>query len=332
MAEYKGILICGEVIEGKVTTITRELITTGGRLSDDLNQRLSILLIGENIQEAAKEAVFFGSDVVYTVENIPFAESPPEHYLAIIANICQKAAPSIVLFGQTDMGRDIAPRLAARLGASICMDCVELAIDPETGSLLQSKPVYGGNAVAVWASENSQPQIVTLRPRAAAPADPDPSRKGEVEPVNVDVDDSMVKSKLLETVKEEIKGIRLDEAKVIVSGGGGIDGKEGFELLKDLAQILGGTIGITRVPCDEGWMPANLEIGQTGHIVSPDLYVAVGISGAPQHLAGCSGSKCIVAINKNPEAHIFEEADFGIVGDYREALPPLIEKCKALKK
>ncbi|MCK4646984.1 MAG: electron transfer flavoprotein subunit alpha/FixB family protein [Candidatus Aminicenantes bacterium] len=332
MAEYKGILICGEVREGKITTITRELITTGRKLSDDLNQRLSILLIGENIQEAAKEAVFFGVDVVYTVDDIPFAESPPEQYLALVSNIFQKAAPSIVLFGQADMGRDIAPRLAARLGASICMDCVELAIDPETRSLLQSKPVYGGNAVAVWASDDVQPQIVTMRPRAAAPAEPDPSREGEILPVAVKIDESVIKSILIETVKEEVKGIRLDEAKVIVAGGGGIDGKEGFELLKELAQILGGTIGITRVPCDEGWMPAGLEIGQTGHVVNPDLYVAVGISGAPQHLAGCSGSKCLVAINKNPEAHIFEEADFGIVGDYREALPPLIEKCKALKK
>lgn len=331
MAEVKGILICGEVIEGKVTTITRELITTGRKLSDDLDQRLSILLIGENIQEAANEAVFFGVDVVYTVNDIVFAASPPEHYLAIIAEVCQKAAPSIVLFGQIDMGRDIAPRLAARLGTSICMDCVELAIDPETGSLLQSKPVYGGNAVAVWISENSQPQIVTMRPRTAAPAEPDPSREGEILPVTVEIDESVIKSILIETVKEEVKGTRLDEAKVIVAGGGGIGSKDGFGLIQELAQILGGTLGITRVPCDEGWMPASLEIGQTGHVVNPDLYVAVGISGAPQHLAGCSGSKCIVAINKNPEAHIFEEADFGIVGDYREALPSLIEKCKTLK-
>jgi electron transfer flavoprotein alpha subunit len=332
LAEYKGILICGEVIEGKVPTITRELIATGRKLSDDLNQRLSILLIGENIQETANEAVFFGADVVYTVNDIVFDASPPEQYLAIIVKVCQQAAPSIILFGQTDMGRDIAPRLAARLGASICMDCVELAIDPETKLLLQSKPVYGGNAVAVWISENVQPQIITMRPRAAAPAEPDSSRKGEILPVAVEIDESVIKSIRIETVKEEVKGIRLDEAKVIVAGGGGIGSKEGFGLVQELAQILGGTTGITRVPCDEGWMPASLEIGQTGHVVTPELYVAIGISGAPQHLAGCSGSKCIVAINTNPEAHIFEEADFGIVGDYREVLPSLIEKCKALKK
>jgi electron transfer flavoprotein alpha subunit len=212
------------------------------------------------------------------------------------------------------------------------MDCVELAIDPESRSLLQSKPVYGGNAMAVWISENFQPQIVTMRPRAAVPAEPDLSREGEILPVAVKIDESLIKSKLIEAVKEEAQGIRLDEAKVIVAGGGGIGSKDGFGLLLELTQILGGTIGITRVPCDEGWMPASLEIGQTGHVVTPELYVAIGISGAPQHLAGCSGSKCIVAINTNPEAHIFEEADFGIAGDYREVLPPLIEKCKALKK
>ncbi len=330
MADYQGVLICGEVVEGKITTITKELINTGRRLGDDLDQPLSILLIGRDIHEIAEEAIFLGADKVYTVDDAPFAESHPERYAAIIINACQQIAPSIILLGQTDMGRDIAPRLAARLGTTVCMDCVELAIDPETKSLLQTKPVYGGNAMAVWVSADYQPQVVTMRPRVGTPAEPDTSRKGEIVPVSIDVDDSMIKGKLLETVKEEIKGIKLEEAKVIVAGGGGIGGSEGFQLLQELAQVLGGTIGVSRVPCDEGWMSVSLEIGQTGHMVSPDLYIAAGISGAMQHLAGCSGSKCIVAINKDPEAHIFKEADFGIVGDYREALPPLIEKCKAL--
>jgi len=330
MADYKGVLICGELIEGKVTTTTKELISTGRKLSDGLNQLLSLLLIGQNLQEVADEAISLGVDKVYIDDGVPYTESLPEQYVAIISNVCKQIEPFIILFGQTDMGRDIAPRLAARLRTSVCMDCVELAIDPDTRSLLQTKPVYGGNAVAVWASENYQPQVVTMRPRASAPAEPDTSRKGEIVPVTVKVDDSKIKCKLLETVKEEVKGIKLEEAKVIVTGGGGIGGSEGFQLIKELAQILGGTIGITRVPCDEGWMPKSLEIGQTGHIVSPALYIAVGVSGAPQHLAGCSGSKCIIAINKDPEAHIFKEADFGIVGDYRKALPSLIEKCKAL--
>jgi electron transfer flavoprotein alpha subunit len=330
MAEYRGVLVCGEVVEGKITTVTKELINAGRKLGDDLKQPLSILFIGKDIQELAEEAVFLGADRVYTVDGAPFAESYPERYAAIMVNVCQQIAPAIILLGQTDMGRDIAPRLAARLGTTVCMDCVELAIDPETRLLLQTKPVYGGNAMAVWVSADYQPQVVSIRPRVVAPAEPDTSRKGEIVPVSIDVDDSMIKGKLLETVKEEVKGIKLEEAKVIVAGGGGIGGSEGFQLLQELAQVLGGTIGVSRVPCDEGWMPVSIEIGQTGHMVSPDLYIAVGISGALQHLAGCSGSKCIVAINKDPEAHIFKEADFGVVSDYREALPPLIEKCKAL--
>jgi len=328
MADNQGVLICGEVVEGKITTVTKELINTGRRLGDNLNQPLSVLLIGKNIEEIAQEAIFLGADRVYTVDGVPFPESNPERYAAIMVKVCRQTAPSIILLGQTDMGRDIAPRLAARLGATICMDCVELAI--EARLLLQTKPVYGGNATAVWISADYQPQVVTMRPRVVAPAEPDTSRKGEIAPLSIDVDDSMIKGKLLETVKEEVKGIKLEEAKVIVAGGGGIGGSEGFQLLQELAQVLSGTIGVSRVPCDEGWMPISIEIGQTGHIVNPNLYIAVGISGAIQHMAGCSGSKCIVAINKDPEAHIFKEADFGVVGDYRQALPLLIEKCKAL--
>jgi electron transfer flavoprotein alpha subunit len=169
-----------------------------------------------------------------------------------------------------------------------------------------------------------------MRPRATAPAEPDASRKGEIESLTVEVVDSSIKGKLVETVKEEVEGIKLEDAKVIVAGGGGIGGPEGFGMLQDLAKVLGGTVGVTRVPCDEGWMPMTLEIGQTGRIVGPDLYIAVGISGAVQHMAGCSGSKHIVAINKDPDAHIFKESDFGVVGDYRQAIPTLIEKCKAL--
>lgn len=330
MTDTQGILICGEAIDGEITTITKELVSIGRRLSENLNQPLRLLLIGQSLQEEASEITFLGPDV-YFVDDVPFAESIPERYVAIIAEVCQKAVPAIIIFGQTDMGRDIAPRLAAKLKTAVCMDCVDMTIEPETSSLLITKPVYGGNAMAIWASSGRNPQIVTVRPRAIAPAEPDTSRRGEIIPLTVEIDSSVFKSKLLESVKEEAKGVKLEEAKVVVTGGGGIGGSEGFKLLEELAQIFGGALGISRVPCDEGWMPANLEIGQTGHVVTPDLYFAVGISGAPQHLAGCSGSKCIVAINKNNEANIFKEADFGIVEDYRKVLPPLIEKIKTLK-
>jgi electron transfer flavoprotein alpha subunit len=164
------------------------------------------------------------------------------------------------------------------------------------------------------------------------PAEPDASRKGEIINLSITVDNAMIRGKLLETIKEETEGVKLEDAKVVVAGGGGIGGIEGFKLLNELAKLLKGVLGVSRVPCDEGWLPISLEIGQTGHIVSPSLYVAIGISGAPQHMSGCSSSKYIVAINKDPEAHIFEVSDFGLVGDYRQALPPFIEKCKELLK
>lgn len=330
MSAHKGILICGEVSEQNLSAVTLELLSTGRKLSDKLAEPLHIVLIGHDIGEAAQKAIRCGADNVFIAEGLPFADSLPETYVHAITEVCQDTNPMLILLGQTDMGRDVAPRLAAKMDSSICLDCVKVDIDLETGKLHLSKPVYGGNALAVWESTDHFPQIATIRPRSSEPAEPDNTRQGEIISVSLKAKDSLVKAKLIESVKEELKGISLEDAKVIVAGGGGIGGKEGFELLQELAQILRGAIGTSRVPCDEGWMPKKLEIGQTGHMASPDLYIAVGISGAPQHLAGCSGSKCIVAINRDSEAHIFKEADFGIVGDYKEALPSLIDKLKSI--
>lgn len=330
MAEHRGILILGEISEGSLTITTAELLNTGRRLADELKEPLNILLIGRNLQETAQSAISLGADVVYLIEGPPFAESLPELYVLLIDNFYQKIQPTIAFFGQTDMGRDVAPRLGARQDANVCLDCIQLDIDSDTNSLLQTKPVYGGNALAVWASPLTHPQIITMRPRTSEPADTDVTREGKIIQIKVDVDEKMIKSNLLETVKKEAKGIRLEDAKVIVAGGGGIGSDQGFQVIQELAHLLHGAVGVSRVPCDEGWMSSNLEIGQTGHVVSPDIYIAVGISGAPQHMAGCSSSKIIVAINKDPDAHVFKEADYGIVGDYREALLALIEKLKEL--
>jgi electron transfer flavoprotein alpha subunit len=330
MSEHKGILICGEVSKQNISAVTSELLTAGRMISDKLAEPLCLLLIGQDIEEAAQEAVYCGADKVYTAGGSPFSVSLPKSYVHIVADACTRIHPMLILFGQTDMGRDVAPRLAARLDASVCLDCVKVDIDPDTGKFLLTKPVYGGNAFAVWESTDHIPQIVTLRPRSLEQAEPDNSRQGEIISVELSTEDTSAKGELIETIKEELKGISLEEAKVIVAGGGGIGGEEGFELLHVLAQILRGAVGTSRVPCDEGWMPKKLEIGQTGHMVSPGLYIAIGISGAPQHLAGCSGAKCIVAINRDPEAHIFKEADFGIIGNYKEALPSFIEKLKAI--
>ncbi len=325
-------MICGELKKEKNSSISQELMTTGRRLSQDLDQPLFFLLTGENLHQAAEEASGWGVDEVLTVENPSLAEFHPDLSVSLIAQVCQQVAPSMVLFGLTDFGRDIAPRLAARLGARICMDCVDLKIDKINQSFIQTKPVFGGNALAEWASDISCIHVVAMRPRAQKPVEPDPSRKGKIHPLAIEVDRTKIRSQLIETIHKEDKGIGLEEAKSIVAGGGGIGGSEGFGLLQELASVLGAAVGTTRVPSDENWMPKSLEIGQTGRIVSPELYVAVGISGAPQHLAGCSSSKIIVALNKDPEAPIFREADFGIVGDFRKILPLLIQNIKRLKE
>ena len=331
MATLSEVLVCGETADGAISSVTRELLGIGRKLSDELGQPLSILLIGEGLQDLAREAVTLGADKVYTAGGAPFADSHPDLYVSIIAGVCRQTAPSAVLLGQTDMGREIAPRLAARLDAGVITDCTELSIDPESKNLLAVKPVYGGNALAAWSAGFDRIQVITVRPRAAMPTEPDSARTGEVTNLDITVEDAAVKGRLVETVKEDSKGIKLEDAKIIVCGGGGIGGNEGFALLEELASVIGGTVAVTRIPCDEGWMPLSLEVGQTGRIVCPDLYVAVGVSGAPQHMAGCSGSKRIVAINRDAEAHIFDEADFGVVGDFKQVLPALIEKCRTLK-
>jgi electron transfer flavoprotein alpha subunit len=332
MPGYQGVLVNGEVIAGGISTMTRELLNMGKKLSHELSQPLSTSLIGGEQAEIAKEIIALGSDRVYLIHPSSSIGFHPEIHVAALTELVKRVAPSVILFGHTDIGRDVAPRLAVRLGTTITMDCTGLHIDAETKQLLQSKPVYGGNAVAVWVSKAEGLQIVTLRPKAVRPAEPDPSRNGEIIEMNITIDESSLRSRLVETVKRETQGIRLDDAKVVIAGGGGIGSRDGFKILEELAEVLGGTVGVTRVPCDEGWMPTRLEIGQTGHIVTPNLYIAIGISGASQHMAGCSGSKCIVSINRDPEATIFKESDFGIVGDYREVLPAFIEKCRKLVK
>jgi len=329
MAEYEGILLGGEVIEGRIAALTRELLAVGRRLGNELGEPVSILFLGEDVSKVAQEAILLGADRSYIVSGPPWEHLHPDYYAEVLATVSQQVRPRVILLSQSDLGRDVAPRLAARLQAVVTLDCTEVNVDSETGRILQTRSVYGGKAMATWASKQ-EPQVITLRARAVKPAEPDASRSGEVVTLDISVDESRVKGRLLQTVREPVKGVALEDAKVIVAGGGGIGGSEGFRMLEELALLLGGAVGATRVPCDEGWVPLSLEIGQTGHVVTPNLYIAVGISGASQHIVGCSDSKCIVAINKDPEAPIFKVSDFGVVGDYREAIPALLERLRDL--
>ncbi len=330
MAENKGILVCGELANGKLASITTELLGCGRKLADDLKEDLSCLLASDAVGGASKEAIAFGADKFYSVEHPTFKEYQADSYMQAVEKLVKEISPRAILIGQTSLGRDLAPRLAFRLGTSLTTDCLDLSIDPATKLLIQKRPVYGGNAQAIFTSE-LMPQVVTVRTKAMSPLERDDSRKGEVMPTKIDIDTSKVRTKILETVKEEAVGIKLEDAPVIVCGGRGVGGPEPFQTtLKALADLLHGAVGSSRPPADNGWVPEAAHIGLTGKIVAPDIYIAIAVSGASQHTAGCSGSKHIIAINKDPEANIFREAEFGVVGKYEEVVPAFTNKLKEL--
>lgn len=329
MAGNKGVLVFCEITEGKLASIATELLGCGRQLATDLGQELSAVVIGSGISGCAQEAVAFGADKVYVVDDSSLKDYQADSYLQVLDKVVKQAMPQVMVLGQTSTGRDMAPRLAFRLNTAATLDCIELSIDPDSKLLLQTKPVYGGNARAIFTTEQV-PQIATLRAKTASPLSFDSERKGEIVNVAADIDASSIKARVTEMVKEEVAGIKLEDAKVIVSGGRGIGGPEGFKQLEELAGLLKGAVGASRPPCDNKWVPDSIQIGLTGKIVSPDLYFAIALSGSSQHMAGCSGSKTIVAINKDPEANIFKEAQFGVVGDWKKILPALTAKVKEL--
>jgi electron transfer flavoprotein alpha subunit len=328
MAGYHGILVVGELAEGGIASITKELLGGARKLVDHGNEEVSLLLFGEKAVPLAQEGIRFGADKVYLAVHPAFSEFNADAFTFCITELCRKIRPSLCLMGQTDLGRDVAPRVAARLEAGLCMDCIEVNADSEQWQFIQVRPVYGGKAQALMGSEDGRIQINTVRPKSMSPLSPQRDRKGEILTVSDGPDPSSIKVKCLKREAQEKAEFNLEEARVIVAGGGGIGGPEGFRKLKELAQVLGGAVGATRVPVDEKWTPLSMEIGQTGKIVSPDLYLAVGISGAAQHITGVLKARCIVAINKDPDANIFKFADLGWVADFRAALPDLIEGFK----
>ena len=329
MSDYKGVMAFCEVTEGRLAAIATELLGCGRKLADDLGEELCAVLVGSEVSGLAQDAIAFGADKVYLVEDALLKDYETDSYVSVMEKAVKQAMPQILLLGQTNVGRDLAPRLACRLETAVSLDCVELAIDPDSKLMLQTKPVYGGNARAIFTSE-SYPQMATVRAKAMTPLERDDSRKGEVVNIEAGLDPSAIKTRVLETVVEEVEGIKLEDADVIVTGGRGIGGPEGFKDLAELAKLLKAAVGASRPPCDNGWVPDTMQVGLTGKIVSPDLYIAVALSGSSQHLAGCGGSKNIVAVNKDPEANIFKEASYGVVGDWKKVIPALTEKVKEL--
>lgn len=329
MAENKGVMVYGDVVAGKLAPIATEGLGIGRKLADDLGQELSAVLVGSGVSGLAQKAIASGADKVYVVDDPLLKDYQTDSYLAVMEKVVKQVIPQILIMGQTDMGRDLAPRLSFRLGTTVTMDCVELAIDSESKRLLQTKPVYGGNAQAIFISE-TDPQMVTIRTKAMTPLEPNTSRKGEVVNIDAGLEASAIRTKVLDKVVEEVEGIRLEDAEVVVAGGRGIGSAEGFKSLEELAKLLKGAVGASRPPCDNGWVADTVQVGLTGKIIAPEVYIAVAISGSSQHLSGCSGSKNIIAINKDSEANIFRQARFGVVGDWKKMLPAFTEKVKEL--
>ena len=331
MDTYKGVLVCGEIAGQKLAPVTIELLGIGRKLANELGEDLSVLLMGSGTAGLGQEAIAYGADKVYLAEDALLDNYNSDAYTQAAASLCRKVLPSIMLLGHTDVGCDLAPRLVGRLGGGLAMDCLALSIDPATRFLVSTRPVFGGNAHARMVTKSARPQMATIRPKTLPPAERNDSRQGKVILIEDKVDPATLKIRVVERVKEEVQGVKLEDAEVVISGGRGIGSAQNFEMVRELARVLGGAVGATRPACDEGWTPVSLQVGQSGKVVSPKIYIAVALSGAMSHITGCLGSKYIVAINKDKEANIFNVAQFGIVADYKEVLPALTAKIKELK-
>ena len=326
-----AVLVVGEIESGRLTTTSKELLAAGRQLAGQLGDELAIGVLGSDLDGPATEAITSGADKVYAVANPLLDEYQVDLYLAALDKLCRDLSPSVVLLARTAIGREVAPRLAFRLGVGLAQDCLEVSIDPESKVLRANRPVYGGSCIATVTCSGT-PQMAAVRPKVYEPLELDESRHGEIIPFQVELDPSMAKVRVVERVQEESEGIKLEDAGIVVSGGRGLGGPEPFKQLEELAGILGAGVGASRAAVDSGWVPYTWQVGLTGKTITPDLYITVGISGASQHMAGCSGAKVIVAINKDADANIFKEARYGVVGDWQKVLSAFTETVRELVK
>ena len=329
MADGTGVLIVGDTTDGQLGSTTGELIAAGQIIAADLDENLSVALLGDTLDDAGQQAIAHGAQKVFAVTHPLLAEYQVDLHLSALETLCKETNPRVILIARTNEGRELAPRLAFRLGVGLAQDCLEVSVDSSEKKLLANRPVYGGNAIAVVRCDQT-PQIAAIRPKAYEPTETDSSRQGEVVSFPVDLDASMALTQVVETVIEEAEGVKLEDAQIVISGGRGLGGPEPFAHLEELAKIMGGTVGASRAAVDSGWVPSNYQVGLTGKTITPDLYIMGAISGASQHMAGCSGAKVIVAINKDAEANIFKEARYGVVGDWETVLPALTAAVREL--
>jgi len=331
MPDEQGVLIVAELNADGLAGVSAELAGIGKKIADELGEPLIALVVGHNVSAPASQLGEFGADRVLVADDARLADYQPDLMRFVVVSAIASANPSTVLLGQTANGRDLAARLAFRLETGLVTDCTDLRVDSEIHSLVMTKPVFGGSALAEYSVPESRPQIATVRPRVFAPADAQAGRVAEVETLQVDLDSVPGRITLSETVQAETaEGPRLKDAKTVVSGGRGLGGAENWPKIEELAGILGAAVGASRAVTDAGWVAPSHQVGLTGQTIAPDLYITVGVSGAVQHIAGCSGSRNIVAINKDPDANIFKVARYGVVGDYKAVLPAFTKRVRKL--
>lgn len=327
----KDIYVVVEQVDGVVQKVGIELIGIASKLAADLGQEVVAVLLGKEVKGLAENLIHHGANKVICVEDPILEHYATEPYTKALNAIVEAKKPEIVLYGATSIGRDLAPRVSARVHTGLTADCTKLEIDPETKLLLMTRPAFGGNIMATIVCKEFRPQMATVRPGVMQALPTDTSRTGEVELFKVEFTDADMNIKIREVIKEKHAKVDITEAKVLVSGGRGIGNAEYFDVLKELADELGGLVTSSRANVDAGWIGRERQVGQTGKTVRPDLYMACGISGAIQHLAGMKESDLIIAINKDPDAPIFGVADYGIVGDLYKVIPEILEALKAVK-
>jgi electron transfer flavoprotein alpha subunit/NAD-dependent dihydropyrimidine dehydrogenase PreA subunit len=326
-SDRKGVWVFAEQREGQLNKVSLELLGKAQELGAALSQSVSALLLGDGVAGLAGTLIEYGAETVYLVEHKGLKDFRTNAYTQALEELVKKYKPNILLMGATHLGRDLAPRVSRRVEVGLTADCTELSIDPKEGILLQTRPAFGGNVMATIANRYSRPQMATVRP-GVMEAGRKPGAKGKVIKHDASLTENEIGTKVLELVREKKKRANLSEAKVIVAGGRGVGDAGGFKILEELAAVLGGEVAGTRVAVEEGWIPADRQVGQTGQSVRPELYVACGISGAIQHRAGMMNSRYIIAVNKDPRASIFQVADWGIVGDLHEVVPEMIQQFK----
>ncbi|MHA2300609.1 MAG: FAD-binding protein [Candidatus Thorarchaeota archaeon] len=331
IAKYKDVWVWCETNEGRLRSVAYELVTKGRELADKLGEDVVAVLIGHETEHLAESLIHQGADKVLVVDDKPFEHYTTDAYTIAMVTLIAPRKPSAVLYGATNNGRDLAPRIAARMALGLTADCTGLDIDDER-QLIQTRPAFGGNIMAEILCPYTRPQMATVRPNVFKPSERDTSRTGEIEKVEIKIGANQIRTRVLDTVKEVVEGMKsVEESDVIVCSGRGIKDPSNLDLPRELAGLLDAAVGGSRPIVDLGWLPPSQQVGQSGRTVSPRLYFALGISGAIQHCAGMGSSEIIVAVNKDPEAPIFEIADFGIVGDLFEIVPAIIEEIKRIQ-